>query len=98
MAETVAAALRDAAAKLADASDTARLDAELLMAYALGATRSELLLRHMTAPEPSAFTALLERRMRHEPVAYILGEQAFHGLSLRVSPAVLIPRADSEVL
>ncbi len=77
-------------------SDTARLDAELLMAHALGATRSEMLLRHTRDPAPANFAALLDRRMHHEPVAYILGEQEFRGLLLSVTPAVLIPRADSE--
>jgi release factor glutamine methyltransferase len=95
---TIAEALREAAAKLADASDTARLDAELLMAAALGVPRSELLLRHMNQVPPAAFAASVERRLSHEPVAYILGEQEFRGLTFQVSPAVLIPRGDSEVL
>jgi release factor glutamine methyltransferase len=93
---TVSEALRATAQQLAEISDTARLDAELLMAHALGVTRSELLLRHTRDPAPAAFTPLLERRMKHEPVAYILGEQEFRGLTLTVAPAVLIPRADSE--
>jgi release factor glutamine methyltransferase len=71
---------------------------ELLMAHALGVTRSDLLLRHMAAAVPDGFAPLLERRLNHEPVAYILGEQEFFGLPFRVSPAVLIPRGDSEVL
>ncbi|MFN3553766.1 MAG: peptide chain release factor N(5)-glutamine methyltransferase, partial [Novosphingobium meiothermophilum] len=49
-------------------SDTARLDAELLMAHALGCTRTDLLLRHMAASVPEGFAALVERRARHEPV------------------------------
>lgn len=95
---TVAAALRAAAVALAATSDTPRLDAELLMAHALGVTRSDLLLRHMAEAVPTAFAALLIRRQGHEPVAYILGEQEFHGLSFRVTPDVLIPRGDSETL
>jgi len=95
---TVSQAIRDAAIQLAATSDTARLDAEVLMAHALDATRSELLLRHLAEPAPAAFGALVERRMAHEPVAYITGEQEFFGLSFRVTPAVLIPRGDSEVL
>jgi release factor glutamine methyltransferase len=95
---SVAQVMRDAAARLSESSDTARLDAELLMAHALGVSRSELLLRHMSDAAPDSFAALLERRLRHEPVAYILGEQEFFGLPLRVTPAVLIPRGDSEVL
>lgn len=95
---TVAEAMRTAAERLASSSDTARLDAEVLMAHALGTTRSELLLRHMHAPAPEGFAALVERRAAHEPVAYITGTQEFFGLPFRVSPEVLIPRGDSEAL
>lgn len=95
---TVADAIRQAAERLSATSDTARLDAELLMAHALGVSRSDLLLRHMQDEAPSGFPALLDRRLAHEPVAYILGHQEFFGLDLHVSPAVLIPRADSEAL
>jgi release factor glutamine methyltransferase len=95
---TIAQALRDATSALAESSDTPRLDAELLMAEALGITRSVLLLRHTDAPIPDRFVRLIERRLRHEPIAYILGRQEFFGLDFVVSPAVLIPRGDSEVL
>jgi release factor glutamine methyltransferase len=94
----VAQALRDATAALSATSDTARLDAELLMAYALGVSRSELLLRHMGAAVPEAVQPLIARRLNHEPVAYILGHQEFHGLEFLVNSDVLIPRGDSEVL
>ncbi len=96
MADTVAAAIRAAAQHLAETSDTARLDAELLMADALGVTRSELLLRHMNDAVPDGFGGLVERRMRHEPIAYILGHQEFYGRDFLVTPEVLIPRSDSE--
>lgn len=95
---TVGEAIRAAAERLAAISDTARLDAEVLMAHALGVTRSDLLLRHMRDPESKDFAALIERRAAAEPVAYIVGSQNFFGLTLAVSPAVLIPRGDSEVL
>lgn len=94
----VAQALREATLTLTPVSDTARLDAELLMAEALGVTRSELLLRHTGAAVPERFAALVSRRMRHEPVAYILGRQEFFGREFLVTPDVLIPRADSETL
>lgn len=97
-ASTVAEAIRDAAQALAATSDTARFDAEVLMAHALGATRSDLLLRHMREPAPATFATLVERRARHEPVAYITGKAEFYGLDLAVSPAVLIPRGDTETL
>lgn len=93
---TVADALRAAAARLAATSDTARLDAELLMAHALGCTRSDLLLRQLQGETPPGFAALVDRRAAHEPVAYILGQQEFRGLDFAVNPAVLIPRGDSE--
>lgn len=94
----IAQTLRQAAETLAATSDTPRLDAELLMAHALGVTRSELLLRHTSDVEPDTFAPLLARRIGHEPIAYILGRQEFYGLDFEVSPAVLIPRADSETL
>ena len=96
MSPTVSEAIREAARQLAEISDTARLDAELLMAHALGVTRSELLLRHTRDPAPAGFASLMARRMNHEPVAYIIGTQEFRDLTLIVTPAVLIPRADSE--
>ncbi|WP_068070867.1 peptide chain release factor N(5)-glutamine methyltransferase [Novosphingobium lentum] len=95
---TIAQALREAAAQLGTASSTARLDVELLMAAALGVSRSDVLLRHMNQPVPNGFGALLARRMRHEPVAYILGRAEFYGLDFTVTPDVLIPRGDSETL
>lgn len=93
---TVAEALREAAARLAATTDTARLDAELLMAQALQVSRSDLLLRHMQDPAPDSFAALVERRAAHEPVAYILGRKEFYGREFLVAPGVLIPRMDSE--
>lgn len=95
---SITQAIREAAQRLDPLSDTARLDAEVLMAHALGVSRSELLLRHMADPAPAAFAALVDRRLGHEPVAYITGTQEFFGLPFRVTPDVLIPRGDSEVL
>jgi release factor glutamine methyltransferase len=95
---TVGEAIRAAAEALAPVSDTARLDAELLMAHALGMTRSDMLLKAMRDPAPEAFAALVERRAAHEPVAYITGEAEFYGLTLKVTPDTLIPRGDSETL
>lgn len=94
----IAEALRDAAQRLAAVCDTPRLDAELLMAHCLGIGRSALLLGRMHDAVPSGFAALLARRLAQEPVAYITGWQDFWTLTLAVSPAVLIPRADSETL
>ena len=91
-------ALAGAAASLAEISDTPRLDAELLMAHALGFSREALLIAGLDGPAPAAFAGLVARRLRHEPVALITGTRAFWTIELAVAPGVLIPRADSETL
>jgi release factor glutamine methyltransferase len=96
--DEIAAALADATHNLEAVNDTPRLDAELLMAHALGLDRSSMLLRMRDLAVPSGFAALIERRMAHEPVAYIRGQQEFWDLTLAVTPDVLIPRSDSETL
>jgi release factor glutamine methyltransferase len=68
------------------------------MAHALGTTREQLLLRHLDDPAPAAFAALVERRLAHEPIAYITGTRDFWTIRLAVGPGVLIPRPDSETL
>jgi len=90
-------ALRDAAARFAF-SNTARLDAELLLAHVLGITRERLLLTLDDWTAPPGYAALVERRARHEPVAYITGMRAFWTIELAVSRGALIPRPDSETL
>ncbi|HEY1145110.1 MAG TPA: methyltransferase domain-containing protein, partial [Allosphingosinicella sp.] len=95
---SIRADLAAAAGRLAESSDTPRLDAELLMAHALGVTREALLLSRLDAPAPLAFEALLARREAGEPIAYITGLRAFWTIELAVAPGVLIPRPDSETL
>jgi release factor glutamine methyltransferase len=95
---TLADTLRDTAIRLAEVSTTPRLDAEFLAAHALGLERSAMLLRLTDLDTPPDLAALTQRRLRHEPVAYITGRQAFWDLDLVVTPDVLIPRADSETL
>ncbi|UZK68932.1 peptide chain release factor N(5)-glutamine methyltransferase [Sphingomonas sp. S1-29] len=95
---TVRAALADAARGFADFSATPRLDAEQLMAHALGITRERMILAHLDSPAPDAFTALVTRRLAHEPIAYITGTRDFWTITLDVAPGVLVPRADSETL
>ncbi len=89
--------LAAAAKRLAEVSDTPLLDAELLLAHALGIERERLLLN---PPDevPDAFEPLLARREAGEPVAYIVGTRAFWTIELEVTPDVLIPRPDSETL
>jgi release factor glutamine methyltransferase len=93
---TVAEALRAAAERLEPVTDTARLDAELLMAEALNVSRTDLLLHRQADAAPAGFESLVARRMAHEPLAQIRGRKEFYGRDFRVCPAVLTPRADSE--
>ena len=87
--------------RLAASSREPRRDAELLLRHVLGRDRAWVLAHPealMAAPEQRAYAELLERRAQNEPVQYILGEQEFWGLRFRVSPAVLIPRPETEHL
>ena len=86
---------------LATSSDSARLDAELLIAHTLNIPRS----RFITEPDQildeqqlNKIQAIITRRARGEPVAYLLGSKYFWDLELKVTPAVLIPRPDTELL
>ena len=85
----------------AAAIENPRMEARWLLGHAMVAT-PETLLRDPRAPVPPDaarhFTAMLARRARREPLAYILGSAGFWGLDFLVSPATLIPRADSETL
>jgi release factor glutamine methyltransferase len=92
-----------AAERLAEAGcETPRLDAELLLARALGHdSRARLVLDASTPVDEEQrlqFERLLERRERREPVAYILGARAFRGITLSVDRRVLIPRPETELL
>ena len=91
-------ALADATERLKPTSDTARLDAELLMAHALDIERDVLLLAPPGGSAPAHFRDLVERRAEGEPVAYITGRRAFWNIELAVGPGALIPRPDSETL
>jgi len=81
--------------------ESPRVDAELLLGKVLGVGRTELYAdgaQELTEEEADEFRALLERRGRHEPAAYILGEWGFRRLTLRVDPRVLIPRPETEIV
>ncbi|WP_370169697.1 peptide chain release factor N(5)-glutamine methyltransferase [Sphingobium abikonense] len=91
-------ALRAATDRLAGFSDTARLDAELLMAHALGLSRGDMLMRQRDLSVPADFAALVARRAAGEPVAHIIGMRDFWTITLAVTPDTLIPRPDSETL
>ena len=96
---TIDQALRDGAARLRAANiDNPRLEARLLLAYALHATQEDVL-RDPTAPiDASRYRALLDRRAAREPLAHILGRREFWSLDLLVSPDTLIPRPETETL
>jgi release factor glutamine methyltransferase len=91
-------ALSRATEQLKRTSDTPRLDAELLMAAALGIGRDRLILDNPRGEAPPAFFDYVERRSGREPVAYITGHRAFWTVDLEVGPGALVPRPDSETL
>jgi release factor glutamine methyltransferase len=93
--------VRGAARELGEAGvPSPRVDAEFLVASVLGITRSELYLRDdsPSGEELTRLQSLVDRRRSREPLAYILGEWGFRGLTLKVDPRVLIPRPETEVL
>lgn len=90
------AALASATTALVSVSATPRLDAELLLAHALGIEREQLHFNDYAVPD--SFAALIARRLACEPIAYITGARDFWTVKLRVTPDVLIPRPDSETL
>jgi release factor glutamine methyltransferase len=99
---TVAHALRAAGDRLAEAGlATARQDAEVLLARALGTTRLGLYTSGqapVAGPGSAVFETLVARRARHEPLQYLLGEVEFFGLVLALGPGVFIPRPETEAL
>jgi release factor glutamine methyltransferase len=99
---TYDALLRDTAVALAAAGiDNVRFEARLLLSHASG-LRTEEMIAHGRDPAPPAIEqslrALTARRVRREPMAYILGEREFWGLPFKVTAAVLVPRPDSETV
>ena len=79
-------------------TDTPRLDAEILLAHSLGMPRARLLAHLREKTEAPGFDELLERRLAHEPIAYILGEWEFFSLTLAVRAPILVPRPETEHL
>ncbi len=93
--------LLQAAARLGTISDSPRLDAELLLARCLERDRAWLLTwpdHVLNEQQQACFEQLLQRRLAGEPVAYLLGEREFWSLNLKVTPATLVPRAETELL
>jgi release factor glutamine methyltransferase len=82
-------------------SESARLDAEVMLARSLGLRRLDLYLqfdRPLSESELSAYRAQVARRAHGEPVAYVVGHKEFMALDFEVTPAVLVPNPDTEVL
>jgi release factor glutamine methyltransferase len=101
---TLREALAAAASELAQRHDlraNASRDAEFLLLHTLAAPRTLLFTdpdRALTPEQQQAFDTLIARRLTAEPIQYILGQQEFYGLALRVTPDVLIPRPETELL
>jgi release factor glutamine methyltransferase len=86
---------------LLNASTLPTLEARALLAHQLGVAREQLVMRpeqRVALADMHGFTQLVERRQRGEPLAYLLGEKEFYGRMFAVSPAVLIPRPETELL
>ncbi len=82
-------------------ADEARIEVQCLLQAVLGVNRAYLMTwpaRELDADESSRYSGFIERRLKGEPVAYLLGEREFFGHAFRVTPATLIPRPDTELL
>ncbi len=93
--------LATARARFAERSTSPGLDAQLLMAHVLNESRAHVIAhpeRDLTPTQEARFAEMVERRAAGEPMAYILGRRAFYDLSFDVTPAVLIPRPETETL
>ncbi len=100
--KTIKEALAAAAASFSKAGfPSAWLDAELLLSHVLKKERSFLLTRpeiSLTARQHTIFSELINKRLKHHPVAYLLGHKEFYGLDFIVTPDVLVPRPESELI
>lgn len=101
-ATTVGRAVNAATQRLEEAGiSTARLDAQVILAHVLGVSRSWLFAHYervLEANQAELYTEHIARRVRREPVAYIVGHKEFYGIDLKVDPRVLIPRPETEML
>jgi len=99
---TAAEALRDARRRLDEAGiEDAALEAEVLLRHVLALDRAHLFAHIDDDVEESALSAfqrLVDRRLTHEPAAYIVGHREFYGLDFETTPAALIPRPETELL
>ncbi len=101
MQTTIAIVLSEAIKKLSPTSDSARLDAEILLAFVINVTRGYLYAwpeKELTLLQQNNFNDLVRRRMQGEPVPYIVGRQEFWSLDFNVTTDTLIPRPETELL
>lgn len=102
MATEVSALIEEGIERIGDASEAPRLDAEVLLAAALGKPRAWLLAhpehRVLDCEATDRYEAYVTRRAHGEPVAYIVGEKEFWSLPLAVGPGVLVPRPETELV
>lgn len=101
MPETIALQLKTAEQDLLAISDSPQLDAELLLSHCLGRNRSFLRAwpeQLLSTRETEAFQTLLQKRLQGTPIAYLLGEREFWSRPFKVTPDVLIPRPDTELI
>lgn len=98
---TIEQIIRQSSQLLAPVSESAKLDVELLLAKALGKDRTYLFTwsdKLVSSEDKSIFEVMFDRRIKGEPIAYILGQQEFWDLTLNTAQHTLIPRADTETL
>jgi release factor glutamine methyltransferase len=101
MPESIHHLLNQTALKLSTSTETALLDAEILLAYCLGKNRSYLRAwpeREITSDQLQRFDDMIKQRQQGMPIAYLTGEREFWSRSFSITPNVLIPRPDSELL
>ncbi|HEY1076689.1 MAG TPA: HemK/PrmC family methyltransferase, partial [Fontimonas sp.] len=98
---TLAQAIKTAQLRLGAVTETPRLDAEWLLEHVTALSRTQLFLRadaEFDAAQSERYFDLVDRRARGEPLAYLVGERGFWSLTLEVSPDVLVPRPETELL
>ncbi len=94
-------ALKEATVQLSKVSESASLEASMLLTHVTGFSKVDLFLKEsetLLEADYQQFKVLVERRLKNEPMAYIVGEKEFWGLNFDVAPGVLIPRPDTETL
>jgi len=96
--ETVRASLAACAARLKNVTDTPEFEAQLLAAHAWGMNRTELFLAADSPADGAALAPLIERRLKSEPIAYILGTWEFFSLDIAIQAPLLVPRPETEHL